>query len=128
MCYSFLGIGIKLLKSFSDHVQEPWFSFIAEGKKIAEGRLNKGKFKEMKKGDVVVWNNDNRKVVTYITGNNKYKTFYEMLDQEGLCNVLPNKTTIEDGVLVYRQWYNKERESIFGVAAIKLRVLTINKN
>jgi ASC-1-like (ASCH) protein len=32
------------------YVQDPWFSLIQNGNKIVEGRLNKGNFKELKKG------------------------------------------------------------------------------
>ncbi|NJS41733.1 hypothetical protein HC766_05340 [Candidatus Gracilibacteria bacterium] len=36
------------------NVQEPYLSFIRDGVKTVEGRLNKGKFKEIQVGDVLI--------------------------------------------------------------------------
>ncbi len=34
-------------------MQEPYYSFILNGKKIVEGRLNKGKFASITTGDIL---------------------------------------------------------------------------
>lgn len=39
------------------NVQEPWFSLIKKGIKNVEGRLNKGKFCNLKINDTIIWNN-----------------------------------------------------------------------
>ena len=39
------------------NVQEPWFTLIKKGIKTVEGRLNKGKFCNLKINDTITWNN-----------------------------------------------------------------------
>ncbi|QKF93479.1 ASCh domain-containing protein [Fadolivirus algeromassiliense] len=109
-------------------VQEPWFSYIRDGIKKIEGRLNKGLFASFKVGDVVIWftfdkNTRQRKEFkTKIIKINKYKTFEEMISTEGLQNILPGIKTIQDGIEIYRQWYNEQVERQFGVVGIVVEV------
>jgi len=42
------------------NIQEQYLSFILTGKKTVEGRLNKGKFAEIKVGDILEIKNDCR--------------------------------------------------------------------
>lgn len=117
---------------YQKSVQEPWFSLIQNGIKKIEGRPNKGMFKKLKKGDIVVWINDitgkRRECRTLITNVRIYKSFHEMIETEGITNVLPATgagiITVDDGVnKVYRQWYNEDMERQSGVAAIEMKVL-----
>ena len=41
-------------KKIKFNVKEPYYSFIKNGQKIAEGRLDKGKFSEIKAGDILL--------------------------------------------------------------------------
>lgn len=92
------------------NVSEPWFSLIASGAKTVEGRLNKGDFAELKKGDSIAWVNDQlgftRKVKTIVVKVNNYKSFSEYLNNEKLKHCLPTHgvDTISKGVKVYRQF------------------------
>jgi len=110
-------------------VSEPWFSLIKEGKKTAEGRLNKGDFAKFKEGDIVIWTNGKKKVKTKITKVVNYKTLYDMIKNERLKNVLPESgiRTIQGGVdKVYRSPpvnYTEEKEKHFGVLAIRIKVI-----
>src|SRR3972149_7038982 len=74
------------------HISDPWFTLIKIGKKIAEGRPNKGLFQSFKKGQIItVFNKQrNEEYKVKITDKKHYKTFAEMLEKEGLGNVLPN--------------------------------------
>lgn len=47
------------MQKISINVQEPYYSFIINGQKTVEGRLNKGKFLSIQKGDVLVLAPDN---------------------------------------------------------------------
>lgn len=117
------------------HLSEPWYTLIKEGKKIAEGRPNKGLFAKLQIGDTIKFFNINkfaktregkrREFLVKVTDKKTYKTFREMLETEGLDNVLPDPKvkTVEDGVNVYRQWYNEEIESQFGVVAIHIQTI-----
>lgn len=105
---------------------EPWFSHIQSGIKPAEGRLAKKKFTDLKKGDIVRMfksdehgNIDPNKFMDLIVMKvERYKSFAEMLEKEGLEKILPSIKTIADGVAVYRQWFSEEDEKSLGVVAI----------
>lgn len=101
-------------------VQDPWFSFIVVHKKTVEGRLNVGKFKDWKIGDIVKLND---KIYLKILKKRVYKSFKSMLEAEKLENVLPTVLDIEDGVAVYRQFYSEQSELEHGVLAIHIEVV-----
>ena len=104
-------------------VKEPWFSFIKQGEKKIEGRLNRGLFRKINKGDIVVWINRDQKVKVRITDKKVYKSFREMIEKEGLDKVLPSIKTIDDGVNVYRQYFSEMDEMSNGVVAIIMDVI-----
>ena len=111
--------------NYVESILEPWFSLILLGLKTVEGRRNKGKFKEIKVGDIIQWNNFNfkpRSVLTKITGKHIYPTFREYLEKEGLNKCLPGmeKFGIEDGLSIYYKYFTKEDEKEFGVVAIRM--------
>lgn len=102
-------------------VSPHWFQFIKDRRKTVEGRLNKGKFANMKKGDTLIISNDKQSVVVaVITNVIKYRTFEEYLVQEGLSRTLPGTRNIRDGVDIYRKFYNEKMENEFGVLGIHL--------
>ena len=109
-----------------EYLSEPWFTLISLGLKTVEGRKNKGRFKEMKVGDIVEWTNDDfkpRKVLTRITEKKNYKTFEEYLRKEGLQKCLPGMPSIEHGLSVYFKYFTKEDEAKYGVTAIRIQVI-----
>ena len=53
----------------------------------------------------------------------KYKSFREMIEANGLENVLPGVLTVDDGEEVYRKWYSKKLEDEFGVVGIEIEVI-----
>ena len=115
----------SIKSNYTENVSEPWFSLILLGLKTVEGRKNKGRFKEMKVGDIVEWTNDNfmpRSILTRITGKAEYPTFREYLETEGLDKCLPGieKFGIEHGLSIYYKYYTKEDEKEFGVVAIRI--------
>ena len=80
---------------YKKHLSEPWFSLVHEKKKTSEGRLNKGDFKDMQKGDIIEFFNDETKVKKFrvkVIGKHRYKTFKNMIKAERLKNVLPCPT------------------------------------
>lgn len=109
--------------------KEQYVSLIASGKKKIEGRLNKGRFVDLKKGDTVFWYSGKNVAKTKIVSINKYSTFIDMLIAEGVKNVLPDielnngKTTLYKGMSVYRQFYSQEDETEYGVLAIAVDVV-----
>ena len=110
----------------NEHLSEPWFTLISMGLKTVEGRRNKGKYKDMKVGDVIEWVNEDfnkRSVMTRVTEKNSYPTFKEYLETEGLENCLPGISSITDGLSVYFKYYTPKDEEEFGVVAIKLELV-----
>ena len=105
------------------NVQNPWFTLIKQGRKTIEGRLNKGQFAQLKVGQIVMWENAGQTVKTKLVRIEKYDTFSDMLANEGLRHVLPDITTIKDGVDVYRQFYTESKESEHGVLAIQVEIM-----
>lgn len=71
--------------TFPINVQEPSATFIKEGRKTIEGRLQKGKFLDMEVGDILILNREIKLEITRIA---KYKTFREMLEKEKYQNAV----------------------------------------
>lgn len=112
-----------IMNTHKFNVSEPWFTLISLGLKKVEGRKNTGKFKEMRVGEIIEWQNNDfthRSVKTRIIGKMVYKSFRDYLEKEGLNNCLPGIPNIEDGVSVYYKYYTKEDENNYGVVAIRL--------
>jgi ASC-1-like (ASCH) protein len=110
---------------YTKSVSEPWFTLISLGIKTIEGRLNKGDFKKMEIGDIVVWTNEDfkpRSVKTKIVRKTEYKTFSEYLETEGLDKCLPGMPTMDHGLSVYYKYFTKEDEEKYGVSAIELEI------
>jgi ASC-1-like (ASCH) protein len=107
------------------HISEPWFSFIRDGHKKVEGRPNKILFQNMQIGSIlVIYNNKlNEEYRVKIIDKKKYSTFYDMLEKEGINNVLPGVNTIEKGVEIYRQWYDEKIETEYGVIGLHMEVM-----
>ena len=102
-------------------VQEPWFGYIKSGKKTIEGRLNKGSFQELKKGDIVYWKNADKIIKTKIISVHHHKDFEKMLKTHRLYNVLPSIRTYKDGVKVYHKFFSPSDVKKYGILAIKLQ-------
>ena len=98
------------------NVQEPYLSFILNGKKTVEGRLNKGKFKDLKVGDKLSIGPD--ETLFMVKQINYYDRFRNMIIGEGVKNVIPDKNTVEDAEAIYYKFYTKEQEKEFGVLAV----------
>ncbi|PJA89527.1 MAG: hypothetical protein CO137_03825 [Candidatus Magasanikbacteria bacterium CG_4_9_14_3_um_filter_32_9] len=107
-----------MTKSFN--VREPYLSYIKKGIKTIEGRLNKGKFADIKKDDIVLINDDFK---VKIIGLNTYTTFKEMIMNEGIEKVIPNATSLDEAVNAYYKFYTKEQENEYGVIAIKMQLI-----
>jgi ASC-1-like (ASCH) protein len=111
---------------YTEYVSEPWFTLILLGIKTIDGRKNSGRFKDIKIGDIIKWENNDfmyRIVLTRVERISKYKTFKEYLEQDGLEQSLPGISDIEYGLSVYYKYFTKEDEEKFGVVAIKIKIV-----
>ena len=99
------------------NVQEPYYTYIVNGQKTVESRLNKGKFSRMQVSDYLLINNGSKFKVERKTN---YDSFLEMVKAEGAENVVPDKKEIEEAANVYYKFFTKEQEREFGVVAIEI--------
>ncbi|WP_297417768.1 ASCH domain-containing protein [Thermococcus sp.] len=98
-------------------LQGEYLRAIAEGGKKIEGRLYDEKRQKIRPGDTIIFEN---RLMCVVKDIRVYSSFGEMLEKEGLENVLPGVESIEEGVRVYRRFYSEERERKYGVAAIEV--------
>lgn len=117
--------GDKHMKNLS----EPWFSLIKLGIKKVEGRLNKGAFAKLKKGDYMTFVNydfkTTRTCTIKITSTHVYTSFREYLEKETIEKCLPSMDNVEDGIKVYQTYFPnwKKDEKEHGVVAVRFLVL-----
>lgn len=104
--------------SYIKSVSEPWFSLIADKKKVVEGRLNKGDFKIMKAGDSITFTNKSKKINVVITKITHYKSFEDYLESETLERCLPGIFSLEEGISIYHKFYTPSDEQLYGIQAI----------
>lgn len=99
--------------------QEPYRGLVLEGKKVIEGRLNKGKFLKLKAGDILEMGPGRNffKVVRI----NQYDSFKIMLITEGISQVLLGVKNIKEALKVHSQFYTPEQQRKFGALAIKIQ-------
>lgn len=111
---------------YTKNLSEPWFSLIKLGIKKCEGRLNKGDFANMKKGDIIVFENNDfgflRSFRCKIKHIRDYPSFEKYLEYETLKKCLPGIDTIENGVKIYYKYYKKEDEETYKIKAIRIKV------
>ncbi len=114
-------------KTINKNISEPWFSLIKLGLKTVEGRLNKGDFMILNKGDRMQIVNTELGFMRYylitITSIHKYKSFKEYLEKETLEKCLPGIDTIEDGLNVYYNYYSKSDEDKYKIVAIRFIIM-----
>ncbi|KAL7145524.1 hypothetical protein ABFS83_07G090100 [Erythranthe nasuta] len=100
---------------FELHVQEPFFSQLDDGLKTVEGRCATGDYKRIQSGHLLLFN---KCLILEVQDVRYYASFHEMLEMESLAKVLPGVPSIEEGVLIYRNFYSEEKEKSNGVIAI----------
>ena len=103
-------------KIVSIGVQEPYRTYLLNGTKTVEGRLNKGKFLRLQAGDIL----DIEGVKFEITGTKVYPTFLEMVTEEGVTQVILDKQNPAEAAQVYYHFFTPEQEKEFGVKAIRI--------
>ena len=114
------------METFYKNLSEPWFTFIKNGKKTVEGRINEERYNSYKVGDIIIWKNHEknkvRSIKTKIVKINKYNTFKEMLKKERLKNTLPNYSSIDTAINeAYYNYYSEEFEKNLKIIIFKLK-------
>lgn len=107
---------------YHNHRTEPYFSYVKNGQKTIEGRIAKGKYKNIKVDDHFIVHNDDEtdSFMVKIISIRKYSSIKELLEYEDLHKILPNAKSIKDGIKIYKKFYNFREEKEFGVVAIEI--------
>ena len=115
------------MTTYTKNLSEPWFSLIKLGLKRCEGRLRKGDFANMKKGDYIIFENNDfefkRMFKVKITSIKFYDTFTSYLQKETLAKTLPGIDNIENGAKIYYKYYSKEDEEKYKIVAIRIKTI-----
>lgn len=105
---------------YSFNVQEPYKTFILNGQKIFEWRLNKWKFKEMQVWDILEFEETHEKLL--IKSKKNFSTFKEMIEFCSIEKIIPDAKTLDEAINVYYKFYTKEQEKEFWVIAIEMEI------
>ncbi|MCB1111783.1 MAG: ASCH domain-containing protein [Chlamydiales bacterium] len=105
------------------HCQEPWFSYIKEGKKIVEGRKYTEKIRKLHPGDKIEFFNGSDRFITEVVAIRVYPSIEEYLRKECVDNVLPGINEMDEGLRIYRQWSNDAEVDAWGFAAIQVALI-----
>lgn len=108
---------------YSNHRDEPYYTYVKNGIKTIEGRLRKGLYAELASGDSIkVQTNDKTdSFIVKVVDIRSYPTFKELLAHEPLQKVLPNVATKDKAFDIYEQFYPLDQQREFGVIAIEVQ-------
>ncbi len=105
---------------------------IIAGRKIIEGRLNKGKFSQYKIGDTVSLRRDIRgkdgvlrdgnpnEALVQVVAVRTYPDFITMVTKEGFTKVIPNAKNAQAAADEYNKFYSLSDQQAYGVLAIEI--------
>ena len=111
-------------------LQEPYYTYIRDGIKIYEMRVNDEKRKKMKIGDIWKFKNANNEKLpeynTKIINKKIYKSFEEAIKKKGYKKLLPNSKSIKEAIKTYNAFDNGMYEvdaKKYGVVCFRLKVI-----
>ena len=118
------------MEIFSSKLQEPYYTYIRDGIKIYEMRVNDEKRKKMKIGDIWKFKNANNEKLpeynTKIINKKIYKSFEEAIKKKGYKKLLPNSKSIKEAIKTYNAFDNGMYEvdaKKYGVVCFRLKVI-----
>ncbi len=97
-------------------IHKVWEEEIAAGRKKVEGRLWRGRFRRILRGDKLRLGS----VEAIVRAVVWYPSFRAMLVGEGVEAVVPGARNREEAMKVYRQIYSEDEEKRYGVVAFRL--------
>lgn len=98
----------------------PWLDYLRSGKKKVEGRVRKKKYQNLQEGDYVLMKDQKQSERFLVLGIRRYQSIRQYLLMEGLRNTLPGVKSLEEGVKIYRQWFQEEQVQKLGFLAIEV--------
>jgi ASC-1-like (ASCH) protein len=112
----------KNYKTYHNHRAEPYFTFVKNGQKNIELRLKKGWYQYVVPGDhIVIYNEEETDNIEVIVKDiRSYKTAREMFEKEDMAKIVPDATSIEHGLEIFKRFYTTEQETKYGIVAIEI--------
>jgi len=106
---------------------EKYIRLIKQGKKPVEARIAIPMFENWQKRDTIRFfsrRNPKVEVIVKIVNKNRYKTFRQMLEAEGVQNLIPEINSMNEGEKIYLKIPKyAEREKQYGVLAFRLELV-----
>lgn len=106
--------------------ERPYLTWLKEGVKTAEGRVNTPKYRNIKIGDEIMFTDTetDKFIRGFVTFKREYDTFEEMLTSEGVKNMLPffSDENLKEAIQVYKSFPGAERVKKFGCVAIGMKI------
>ena len=100
------------MPSFSWKLDNLYYDYVKNGNKLYEIRILDDKRKLIEVGDAIIFNNrDNIKcplLSTKVSQIKIYGDFKEALEDTPISELLPNVTTIEEGIKIYEAFPHQE--------------------
>ncbi|USG99556.1 ASCH domain-containing protein [Thermococcus argininiproducens] len=108
------------MKVYKLYVRDEYLEVIKNGAKKIEVRVAYPQLKNIKPRDKILFNNE---VPAEVVSVKKYETFRQVLREEPLEKIFPDKPSFEQALKRLHNMYPKWKENRYGVIAIKFRLL-----
>ena len=100
------------------YINDNTLELINYGIKKKEGRLSKGIFNNLKINDKINLKSRKNEIYVKIVKIVKYKTFLEMINNEGIEEILPIKINLKKGLNLYKRFYDQDIKNNYGAVVI----------
>ncbi len=105
-------------------IRSQWYKAIKSGHKTVEGRLDRGRWAQIKVGDIIEWRNvcdpDTAVIKCIATRVHLYPSAKNYLEGEGMEKTLPG-LTLAEGRDLYAKNYPQKDEEEYGIKAIEFK-------
>ncbi|MBC7094982.1 ASCH domain-containing protein [Thermococcus sp.] len=108
------------MKIYKLYVREEYLEMIESGKKNIEVRVAYPQLRNIKPKDKILFNNT---IPAEVLTVKQYETFRQVLREEPIERIFPDKPSFEQAVKRFHNMYPKWKENRYGVLAIKFRLL-----
>ena len=108
------------------HISKPWLDYIISNKKIFEGRVNKGFWKDLKIGDTFTFSDDAKHIDVIVTSLKYFRDFGDawfILQDKLIPTEIYDVISMTDARNIYDQYFSREEINHFGVVAVGLNLI-----
>jgi len=115
-------ISVSYFDTYTNHRNEPYFTFLKNGQKTIEGRIKKELYGLIKTGDHIIVSNkeESDSIEVVVKRLQSYPSVRSMLETEPFKKLIPNAENIEQCIEIYEKFYSPSQEKEFGVVAIEV--------